>query len=1084
MTPKPAAPPQNSANAALRLQVLRVFFAGIGLLSAMAALACLFLDTAHPLEMRLPVILAYALLSVAGGVAYRLRPDTARKAMPVLALASLVVIALAALVSGDGLGASGLVYFALVACMAWAMAPRSVAQLVTGVAVVLVSALGITELTDLLHLNRPAGLASSLAQVVAQWAAVAAGSGGGAAFARLLARHDAAAVLREQRFQSLLGIAAAGYWETDAALRLRRVSYRASDGLFKPLASVQGRTPWSISALLFHGDALDAVRADMEGREVLRDLPCAWQHSDGSVRRFLVSGQPRHDSQGRFLGYWGVARDVSAEHRAREALRATERRYHELFVRLPTALVLHRRGRILDANPAAAQLLGYPSVGRMLGHDLLAEHLDDDERATALQRVMQLERLPLGESLPSAAYRMQATDGREIHVRSVGTRADSDGVPAMLSILIDETASMAAVSAQQRAEALFSQVLSTSPDVITLTDADSGDYLMVNEAFCQVLGYDADEVVGKSAVSLGIWHRLAERDALMQLLAERGSVQNATVEFVSKHGQVVPLLVSATLFERDGRQRLVINARDVTDVARLRLEREAILANASVGIAFTRGGHFEMVNPQFERIYGWAAGTLVGQPTRVVWASDEETAALGEELAPVLGLGDAAELERTGTRHDGSQFLVRLRAKALDPLHPAENGTIWIAEDVTRQRQDETALARARDAAEAANHAKSTFLANTSHEIRTPLNGLLGLARLARQPGTSPQSQRNYLDRIAESAETLSMIISDILDLSKIEAGKLEVESSPFDLRDLLHTLQQAYAALAAGHGLAFSVEIDRALPARVRGDALRVRQVLSNFLNNALKFTSAGSIRLVVQWRSGHVVRFEVHDTGPGIDAATQARLFKPFTQGDDSTSRRYGGTGLGLSICRELATLMGGAVGLNSSTGRGSCFFAELPLPPAPPDLRPAPDTSADDALLSGARVLLAEDNQINMMIATELLKQWGVQVVPVTDGLQVQPALTRAALASQPVQAVLMDVQMPGLSGYDCTRALRQQYGSAELPVIALTAAALVSERERAVAAGMNDFVTKPIDPQRLRNALVRVLTAARDAASRPA
>ena len=415
---------------------------------------------------------------------------------------------------------------------------------------------------------------------------------------------------------------------------------------------------------------------------------------------------------------------------------------------------------------------------------------------------------------------------------------------------------------------------------------------------------------------------------------------------------------------------------------------------------------------------------------------------------------------------------MRLRAQAIDPLRPTTGGTVWIVEDVTEARAAQRELARARDAAEAANRAKSDFLANTSHEIRTPLNGVLGLAYLARQPGLDDARRQRYLDQMADSAEQLSCILSDILDVAKIEAGKLQLEAVAFDLPALLQALQYSHAPLAAAQGLAFTLETDPALPCWVCGAALRLRQILVNYLHNALKFCTAGSVRLVVRALAGGQVQFEVIDTGPGIASAVQQRLFQPFTQADESITRRHGGTGLGLSICRELAGLMGGEVGLSSQPGQGSNFHLRLPLPAAPAPAPPLPVLPAADNLRS-ARVLLVEDNPVNMMISAALLELWGVQVLRAVDGPGALQAVDEAAAAGQPVQAVLMDLQMPGMSGHDTTRALHQREAGAGLPVIALTAAALVSEREQSLAIGMVDFLTKPIDPLRLQQALQRAL-----------
>jgi signal transduction histidine kinase len=414
-----------------------------------------------------------------------------------------------------------------------------------------------------------------------------------------------------------------------------------------------------------------------------------------------------------------------------------------------------------------------------------------------------------------------------------------------------------------------------------------------------------------------------------------------------------------------------------------------------------------------------------------------------------------------------------MRARAIDPHNPERGGTIWIVEDITERREWERALAAARDEAEAANRAKSAFLANTSHEIRTPLNGLLGLTRLALDPQVDPAQQREYLKLIADSAQSLAAIISDILDLSKIEAGKLELDETNFDLHALIDSTFTAYRALAAERGLAFELAVDARVPRHVRGDAVRIRQILGNFLSNAVKFTLRGRIELRVEAsdadRDGRRrVRFAVSDTGIGIDEATRARLFNPFTQADQTTTRRFGGTGLGLSICRQLAQLMGGAVGVDSAVDRGSTFWFELALAPAaapPAAAPPEADTGVDD-ILRGARVLIAEDNPVNMLIAETLLANWGIEVVQATDGGAAVAAVDRE---NGRFDAVLMDLHMPVMSGNDATVELRKRYTAEALPIIALTAAALTSEQQASLALGMNDFIAKPFDAERLRKLL---------------
>jgi len=454
----------------------------------------------------------------------------------------------------------------------------------------------------------------------------------------------------------------------------------------------------------------------------------------------------------------------------------------------------------------------------------------------------------------------------------------------------------------------------------------------------------------------------------------------------------------------------------------------------------------------------------------VVWASEADYAEVGRLIGPALARGETVEIEREVCRRDGSRFLARLRAGVVDARRPTEGGTVWIVEDVTERRQFEEALARARDDAEAANRAKSAFLANTSHELRTPLNGLLGMARLARDPGLAEPLRQQYLAQIEDSAQSLAAIITDILDLSKIEAGRLPIEAAPFDLAGLLHSLARTYRTLADARGLQLLLDVDPALGPWVSGDALRVRQILTNYVANAIKFTERGFVRVSARRVGGPAgpVRLECEDTGPGIASDVQIELFRPFTQADQSTTRRFGGTGLGLSICRELAALMGGQVGVASEPGQGSRFWAELPLAPASAPAAAVAPAPADTAALAGLRVLMVEDNAVNMLIAVATLERWGVLVTQALDGAE---AVRAVAAAPQPFDLVLMDVQMPGMSGHEATRELRRLPAGRAVPIVALTAAALVSEREQALASGMDDFLTKPIDADRLQAALLR-------------
>ena len=487
-------------------------------------------------------------------------------------------------------------------------------------------------------------------------------------------------------------------------------------------------------------------------------------------------------------------------------------------------------------------------------------------------------------------------------------------------------------------------------------------------------------------------------------------------------------------------------------------------------------GRFLMVNQAFVDAFGYPRDEVIGRTSAELgtWAAASERDRL---LAALREHGKVTGLRVRFKRRNGETVPMLISAAL---CRVGDTDTIVInARDLTDDDRTRAELAAARDAAEAASRAKSAFLANTSHEIRTPLNGLLGLARLALRDDLSEAQRKGYVTHLLDSAQSLAATLSDILDLSKIEAGKLDIQPAPFALADVLQALCRAEHNLAQAKGLALELQVDAALPALVFGDAMRVRQVVGNFVSNAIKFTETGHVRIEAaplrNLHSNHAplrdtVRIAVTDSGIGIDASARKRLFEPFSQADESTTRRYGGTGLGLSICRELARLMGGSVGMESTPGTGSVFWVDLPLPAADEaQARAAGAQSEAQAALSGARVLVAEDNPVNMMVTVAMLEQWGVQVAQASDGLAVLDAVRHAEAEGRPFDAVLMDVQMPRLSGHQAAQALRRHHGERTPPIIALTAAALVSEREEALSAGMCDFLTKPIDAERMRRVL---------------
>jgi len=619
------------------------------------------------------------------------------------------------------------------------------------------------------------------------------------------------------------------------------------------------------------------------------------------------------------------------------------------------------------------------------------------------------------------------------------------------------TAEMLAQRELSRSQAMLDRLVRLSPDAISVASLRDGRVLLANPAFLQLTRREESQVMGRNGVELGLWRSNEDMMALGQAIRVNGWIRDFRATAWMQDGQSRDVLITAAAFDWDGEEVAVITTRDVTETERAKQEADAILDNAVVGVCLVREHRLARVNPQLERMLGLPVGSLVGKPTEVLFPDREKFDDFVAHYELRQAAGDTIDIERRVVRGDGGRILVRMRGRAVDPTRRLETGTIWVIEDITERRRSEEELAHAKREAEAANRAKSSFLATMSHEIRTPLSGVLGLARLLQDRGLDEARRDEYLTHLVDAAEHLTGIVSDVLDLSKIEAGHLQVEHVPFDLHTVVRTTFRTFSPLGRERGLEMSCQLADDAPREVVGDPGRVRQILANYLSNALKFTHAGAIAVVVR-ALGDGARIEVRDTGIGISPEVRETLFLPFTQADSSTTRRFGGSGLGLSICRELATLMGGNVGVESDGRHGSTFWVELPFEPAgEQDLTTIAGVLDEPPQpLAGMRVLLAEDNPVNRLIVGAMLSRLGAEVLEATDG---RAAIERASSEARSLHAVLMDLHMPEIDGLEATRRLRAQRETRMLPIIALSAAVLDAERAQAQSVGMNGFLAKP-------------------------
>ncbi|MGH9736837.1 MAG: ATP-binding protein, partial [Candidatus Acidiferrales bacterium] len=508
----------------------------------------------------------------------------------------------------------------------------------------------------------------------------------------------------------------------------------------------------------------------------------------------------------------------------------------------------------------------------------------------------------------------------------------------------------------------------------------------------------------------------------------------------------------------------------------------SLIQNSPLAIIVTDPEHrLQMCNPAFESLFGWRQAEILGQTIEgVVGSPPEET----DQITKTMVRGEQVHFATRRKRSDGSLIDVELYAV---PLHGKERvgRALGMYHDITERVRAEEALVRARDAAEGASRAKSEFLANMSHEIRTPMNGIIGMTDLALDTSLNSE-QREYLSMVKSSAHSLLGVLNDILDFSKIEAGKLDLELAVFSLRQNLRETLKAFEFRAHEKRLRLTWSVEDGVPDDLEGDVGRMRQVLINLVGNALKFTEAGEVSVAVEQEespaSGTTLHFRVRDTGIGIPDEKRALIFDPFTQADNSTTRKYGGTGLGLSICGRLVRMMGGEIWVESQVGQGSTFHFTIQVGIADTQriaTRAKDEAAGDESEVNagamqthgnGLTVLLAEDNAVNRLVAKRLLEKHGHAVLVAEDGLEAVLSFERER---EYIDAILMDIQMPEMDGLTAIHTIRtrEEKSGGHIPIIALTAHAMKGDKEKCMEAGADDYITKPLHTPDLLAALAR-------------
>ncbi|MBP7738500.1 MAG: PAS domain S-box protein [Spirochaetes bacterium] len=811
------------------------------------------------------------------------------------------------------------------------------------------------------------------------------------------------------------------------------------------------------------GDPNYTITVAMELEFYCKDGSTFWSDNTMSVIR---------DEAGKPIGIMGVGRDITERKKAEEALAVSQKNFATFFNTIEDLLfILDMEGKILHVNDTVIKRLGY-SPEELQGQSVLLVHPPDrHEEAMTIITAM------LNGKADLCPVPVMTKTGMQIPVETRVVVGEWNGRPALFGVTKD-------ISKLKLSEEKFSHAFHTNSTLMGISRISDGIYLDVNESFLKNFGFTREEVIGRTSQELGIFADYEDRERVRREFETNGNIRNVEMRIRRKDGTLRIGLLSADPIMVGADRCWLTTMADITE----RKEAEEALKESesynkvlfsdsriALIVLDPETGRFLDCNDAAVRIYRMnSKDEVIGKvpldmsTTTQYDGSDSRLAAqwnVKRALSQGSHLFEWRHQRPDGEVWDGEVHLMTFRHKGKTMLQ-------FSVQDITARKVAERELVKSKEEAEAANRAKSEFLANMSHEIRTPMNAIIGFTHLMGRTDLAPV-QRDYCSKIQGAARMLMGIINDILDFSKIEAGKLAIESIDFDLNDILVTIANtlSYAAEEKGLELLFYIAPD--VPFSLKGDPLRMQQVLFNLIHNAIKFTQKGTVTLKIEMQNRIFdpdiakLKFRIIDTGIGLTEDQQATIFKSFTQADTSITRRYGGTGLGLAICKRLVELMGGDIGLISRAGEGSEFYFNL-------SLHVSRMTVPDKEPFTGEKpeVVVADDNLGSLEILRGYLSTMGFPVITMQSGEETIRYLKERGSATPLV--LIIDWRMPVMDGIETIQRIRHDPAIGGISSIIMISAYNLDEvKEQTTLLGVDALLAKPVSPSTLLDALSQVM-----------